>query len=184
MTSGHLAGRRTGFQDLSRGAMIAYQTKAKGPEAKELTIGRVLVNEKDRRMFSVQPYEAVWAGCKVVHRPQFQTPYGYTTVPNHIEAKESIRYEAVVSQVETLSGGELKHGCARSLSDRGWGLLLNRNESVRFQRTFVSDFSLVLEKVLSIPTRKKILGSGGVKFGRSVGNLELILLLLVWEGLL
>ena len=31
LTSGHLAGRRTGFQDLSRGAMIAYQTKAKGP---------------------------------------------------------------------------------------------------------------------------------------------------------
>ena len=41
LTSGHLAGRRTGFQDLSRGAMIAFQTKLKGPEAKELTVGRI-----------------------------------------------------------------------------------------------------------------------------------------------
>ena len=38
------------------------------------------------------------------------------------------------SEVELLTGGELTHSSARSLSDRGWGLLIPEDEMIRFIR--------------------------------------------------
>ena len=91
-----------------------------------------MVNERENSRIIVQPYEGHWSGARVVHRPYFQTPYGRTLVPCSDVEKESVRYEALVSQVELYTGGELTHGSARRLSDRGWGLLINTNESLRF----------------------------------------------------
>lgn len=39
--------------------------------------------------------------------------------------KETVRYEALVSQVELRTEDELTHGSVRRLSYRGWGLLVN-----------------------------------------------------------
>ena len=47
-SSGYLVGKRVGWGPLSTGAMVAYQAVFQGPEAKQLTIGRVLANERDR----------------------------------------------------------------------------------------------------------------------------------------
>ena len=36
--------------------------------------------------------------------------------------------------MELLAGGELTHGSSRRLVDRGWGLYINKNESLRHLR--------------------------------------------------
>ena len=72
----------------------------------------------------------MWTGTRLVHRPLFQAATGYSLTPGPTEAKETVRYEALVSQVEQLTGGELTHGCLRRLSDRGWGLLVEEEEVV------------------------------------------------------
>ena len=119
LRSGFKAGRRAGWGPLAGGAIVAYQTIANGPKSKELTIGRVLVNNRDQKQVFIQPYRAMWTGTRLVHRPLFQTAEGYSLTPGPTEAKETVRYEALVSQVEQLTGGELTHGCLRRLSDRG-----------------------------------------------------------------
>ena len=45
-----------------------------------------------------------------------------------------MRYEALVSQVELLHGGELTSSSTRRLSDRGWGLLISEPDQVAFIR--------------------------------------------------
>ena len=57
---------------------------------------------------------------------------GHILVPGPDPAKSVVRYEALVSQVELLSGGELAAGDVRRLSDRGWGLWIEENETLRF----------------------------------------------------
>ena len=79
----------------------------------------------------VQPYSATWGGMKVIHRPCFQTPEGYAEEGAR-EAMEVVRYEALVEPVDLLTGGELRHGIARRLCDRGWGLYIKNNEALRF----------------------------------------------------
>ena len=60
-------------------------------------------------------------------------------------AQEVIKYEALVQQVELLAGGELTHGSARRLLDRGWGLYINRNDVARFMKEvfFCKDASIM-----------------------------------------
>lgn len=136
--SGRTAGRRAGWGPLARGDMVAYQTVFEGYRSKELTIGRVLVNDRDQQTVVVQPYEAQWSGIRVVNRLCYQTPFGYTLVPCSAEAKETTRYGALVSQVELLTGGELTHGCARCLSDRGRVLLVKEIQVLRLLQAFKS----------------------------------------------
>ena len=128
------AGRKHGWTPLHKGCMVAYQTVANGPEAKELTIGRVIINDTQARIVTLQPYQACWSGTRIVHRPLYETPVGFTLVPSAKEYTIQVRYEALVLQVELLTGGELGHGSSRSLSDRGWGLYINKNESLRYLR--------------------------------------------------
>ena len=132
MSSGFRAGKRKGWGPLAPGAFVAYQTQVQGSEAKKLSVGRVLVNERNRQHVIVQPYEGHSSGARVVHRPYFQTPFGYTLVPGGAEAKESVHYEALQQQVELLTGGELTGGSSRRLSDKGWGLLIKNIEALRF----------------------------------------------------
>ena len=99
--------------------MVAYQSKTGGPRSRDLTVGKVLVNLRQEQSVTVQPYRGQWSGMKVVHLPQFQTPNGYSDSPVPNIAKEQVRYEALVLQVELLVGGELTHGSARTLHDRG-----------------------------------------------------------------
>ena len=110
--------------------MVAYQSHSNGPSAKELTIGRVIVNERDQGSVVLQPYAGVWSGSRVVHRPYYQTSAGYSLVPGPRGAQEKIRYEALVLQVELLTGGELAHGSARRLSNGGWGLFIQMSPCV------------------------------------------------------
>ena len=80
----------------------------------------------------MQHYEGLWSGVYIVHRPSYQTTFGETTVPGPLIVKRTVEYAALVQQVELLSGGELTQGSARCLANRGWGLLININESLRF----------------------------------------------------
>ena len=70
----------------------------------------------------------------MVHLPCYQTPEGYSLEAGPQIAKETVRYEALVSQVELLVGGELTAGSARRLSDRGWGLLMSEEDTVAYIR--------------------------------------------------
>ena len=124
-------GRRKGWGGLAQGSMVAYQTRLNGERARELTIGKVIVNHRVGMEVILQPYKGVWVGARVVHKPLYQTPEGYTTAENLNPAKETIRYEALVLQVEQLAGGELAYGCSRRLSLRGWGLQLDEEETLR-----------------------------------------------------
>ncbi len=51
--------RTSGFGSVAPGAYVAYQTIDTGPKAKELTIGKVLVNNRVEQTMSVQPCAGV-----------------------------------------------------------------------------------------------------------------------------
>ena len=104
---------------MALGAYVAYQTVLNGQRARELTVGRVLVNMRDDKTVLVQPHVGRWSRVRVIHLPLYQTANGYVTEVGPTIAKETVRYEALVSQVELLHGGELSHGSTRRLSDRG-----------------------------------------------------------------
>ena len=111
-------GGRAGWGPLAQGARVAYQTKTTGPDKKNLTVGRVLINHREERRLTVQPYKGVWKQVRVAHAPRFQTRDGYSSVGADI-AKENVLYQALVLQVELLVGGELRHSSARLLEVRG-----------------------------------------------------------------
>ena len=57
-TKEYLAGRRRGWGTLAKGSMVAYQTALTGAKAKDVSIGHILVNERDRQTVMLQPYKA------------------------------------------------------------------------------------------------------------------------------
>ena len=125
-------GKRAGWDKLGQGAFVAYQSVPSGPKKRELSIGKILINNKDDQTVVIQPYRGVWAGVRVQHKPQYlDRDEGRTDEVGPV-AQDQIKYEALVLAVELLSGGELMHGYARSLSARGWGLLLEEKETVAF----------------------------------------------------
>ena len=130
LRSGFCASKTKGWGPLTGGSFVAYQTKLTGPQNRDLTIGKVLVNFRNDKLVTVQPYKGVWQRVRVVHKPLNQSREGYTTAAGTGTAKETIRYEALVSQVEMLAGGELAYSSARRLSDRGWGLLLSDEDVI------------------------------------------------------
>jgi hypothetical protein len=77
----------------------------------------------------------MWGRVRIIHVPQYQTRAGYSDIPGRA-ALEIIPYAALVLQVEVLKGGELIHGSARCLEQRGWGLLIQNREAetVRFMK--------------------------------------------------
>ena len=111
---------------------MAYQVVLHGPKSKDLVVGKVIAHDRSHRegqQVVVQPHKGVWRLVRLVHLPQYQTPDGYsTTVTSAPEARETVRYEALVLQVELLKGGELAYGSARTLSNRGWGLHMDLEE--------------------------------------------------------
>ena len=74
LTRDYLAGRRKGWGPLAQGAVVAYQTAANGPSSKELTIGRVLVNDRAHQTVLLQPYEAHWSGSRAVSYTHLTLP--------------------------------------------------------------------------------------------------------------
>ena len=125
--AGAAAGVRKGWGPLAPGAYVAYQTVNGGLGARDLTVGKVLVNHRGDRRLTVQPHRGTWKQVRVVHLPQFQTREGYADEGTDM-AKETVRYEALVAQVELLQGGELTQSSSRLLEKRGWGLLVNERE--------------------------------------------------------
>ena len=121
---GHLArpGKRAGWNNLSRGAIVAYQTFPQGPLAKQLTLGKVLANDRENQTITVQPYRSKWLFVKIVHRPLYQGPAGRTTEPTGTDAKDTVRYEALVKKVSLLSDGEIGHSDSRELLKGNWML--------------------------------------------------------------
>lgn len=117
---------------------MAFARHATGPDKKLLSIGRVLVNERDAMAVDLQPYHSMFHKTVAVHRPLYQTPTGYTLTPGK-EAIERISYAALVLQVELLSGGELSHRSASSLRKGEWGLFLENNVTVRCLQEFKED---------------------------------------------
>jgi hypothetical protein len=115
------AGRKSGWGPLARGAFVAYQTVPQGVKSKQLTVGGVVLNDRESSMVTVQPYRGKWGRVRIIHVPQYQTRNGYCDSPGK-PAHEVIPYAALVLQVELLKGGELMHGSSRSLESGGWGL--------------------------------------------------------------
>ena len=109
--------------------MVAYQTMGNGPTARDLTVARVLRNLPEEQRVLVQPYKGVWRQVRVCHLPLFLSQQGaVTTDPSSRGVEESVRYSALVLQVELLVGGELTHSSAPTLSNRGWGLCVEPEE--------------------------------------------------------
>ena len=124
------------------------------------------MNEREQQVVDLQPYESSWHNVHIVHRPYFQTPFGYTTVPNHKEAVARIRYEALVMQVELMTGGELSAGSARRLANRGWGLSIKTNDAVRFlsdlqNREKQLEVEMLADRVMKLRDSAVSPGSGG-----------------------
>ena len=128
LRSGYRAGRRIGWGGLAPGAYVAYMTIPQGPRSRELTVGLVLVNHREQQEITVQPHRGKWGGVRVVHTPLFSSPEGEVGGPGHPTLKAQVRYQALVLQVELLAGGELTYGSSRTLSNRGWGLMLEEEE--------------------------------------------------------
>jgi hypothetical protein len=140
-------GRNKGWSALTLGSVVVYQTKLNGPAARQLQVGRVIVNLRDEKMVTLQPYRGSWRQVRVEHKPLYQSPAGMTTEVGPQIAKETVRYSGLVSEVELLTGGELTAGSARRLSDRGWGLQVEEEEMLAFIReagrlSLVSDGSI------------------------------------------
>ena len=57
---------------------------------------------------------------------------GQTHAAGHPPAKDIVRYQALVLQVELRQGGELTYSSSRTLSDRGWGLSVEPEEALQF----------------------------------------------------
>ena len=97
-------------------------------------MGRVIRNEQGAQRILVQPSRGVWAGTRIVHRLEYLTVEGAITTEalDNRRREEIVKYAALVSQVELLTGGELMHGCSRRLERGGWGLKIEVEEQVRF----------------------------------------------------
>ena len=65
----------------------------------------------------------------MAHALLWQSRSGYSLDPSAGElARETVRYEALVFEVELLKSGELSLGSARTLIDRGWGLKVSAGD--------------------------------------------------------
>ncbi len=71
-------------------------------------------------------------GLKTVHKPQYQTPEGYTDEPLPTLAMERVLYSMCKFQVELMAGGELSYGSLRKLEKGSWGLFMEEREAVHF----------------------------------------------------
>ena len=115
---------------------MAYQTKSQGPEAKYLSIGRIIWNDVAGQRVTLNPFKGIWKQLRVCHYPLYLAEGGtLTTEAKDKKAEATVLYAALVLEVELLSGGELVHGAARTLSDRGWGLKMEICDEIAFFRT-------------------------------------------------
>ena len=87
----------------------------------------------DQRVL-VKPYKGVWRQVRVCHVPMYLEYGTAITTPTDRRLEESVRYSALVLQVELRNGGELTHSSARMLSGRGWGLLVEPAEQLAHVR--------------------------------------------------
>ena len=115
-------GKRKGWGDLNRGAVIAYQLFASGPQAKELGIGIVYSNARIAQLQSVQiqPCRAVWVGAGLTFKPLYATRDELSTDPQKGQpAEATVLHSAVVMQVQLQQGGNLFHSDVSQLTERG-----------------------------------------------------------------
>ncbi|MEC8021486.1 MAG: integrase zinc binding domain-containing protein, partial [Pseudomonadota bacterium] len=90
--AGAKPGRRSGWGGLAPGAYVAYQTVPSGPKAKELTVGKVLSNDREGQTVQIQPHRAQWSLVKIVHRPLYQSRDGQVVAPIGVAAADTVRY--------------------------------------------------------------------------------------------
>ncbi len=121
-------GKRTGWGGLAPGAMVAYQTTPQGPSSRQVTVGKVLTNDRPGQYVLVQPHAAYWKNVKVVHLPLYQTSEGHSLKVSGKQAVETVLYQALVKTVRLLVEGEIGHADARELALRGWGLKLEEQD--------------------------------------------------------
>ena len=95
---------------------MAYQTVGQGPRCKDLSVGKVLRNYQEGQNVTIQPYKGIWRRLRVCHYPLYRAQDGTLTMSATTTlANETVRYSALVLQVELLVGGELNHGSARTV---------------------------------------------------------------------
>jgi len=100
-------GRKRGWSGLGPGSHVAYQTRG---ASRELTIGKVLRNNKNETTVLIHPYKGLWRQMRVIHLPLYRKDDGELTVePTARRAEAVINYSALVLVVELLRSGELMH---------------------------------------------------------------------------
>ena len=77
----------------------------------------------------VQLHRACMEGAFVTHKPLWQHHDRVSIEQGTLAASAIVRYEAIVLQVELRTKGEMTQGHSRTLTDRGWGLLLDEEYS-------------------------------------------------------
>ena len=125
------AGRRGDetWGPLPRKSVIAYCSIEEGPSKKLVPVGVVLHNDRVRQVVVVQLHRACMEGAFVTHKPLWQYHDRVSTEQVTLAASAIVRYEAIVLQVELRTKGEMTQGHSRTLTDRGWGLLLDEEYS-------------------------------------------------------
>ena len=126
------AGRRghETWGPLPRKSVIAYCSKDEGPSKKLVSVGVVLQNDRVRQVVVVaQLHRACMEGAFVTHKPLWQHRDRVSTDQGTLAASAIVRYEAIVLQVELRTKREMTQGHSRTLTDRGWGLLLDEESS-------------------------------------------------------
>ena len=100
--AGTLAGRRKGWGPLAPGAMVAYQTFNTGPKAKELTIGKVLVNHRGPQpgIEELSPITQVPKPMEFRDRREEEPPVRISSV-----AKNSVRMKEAFHMIVQGRGG-------------------------------------------------------------------------------
>ena len=125
----------------------AFTPRRQGPvEQGHQTVAKVIKNLPADERVLVQPFKGVWRHVRACHIPLYVAEQGghITTEPSVRRLEESVRYSALVLQAELLAGGELTYGSARTLSNNGWGLLVDNAEQVahfRFAADQAPDFA-------------------------------------------
>lgn len=116
-------GKKKGWGDLHRGAVIAYRLFSLGPHAKELGIGMVNSNSRETQRVQIQPCRPVWVGAGLTFKPLYASRGELSIDPREgLPEEKTVLYCSIVMQVQLHQGGTLFSSNVSELTERGSGL--------------------------------------------------------------
>lgn len=117
--------KQKGWRGLGPGAYVAYQVNGSSQRCRDLTLGLSLRNIVDEQKLILQLHAGIWKQVCVCHLPPYVGSESQQTIIVSEPKTQTLgNFAALVLVVIFLLGGELRHGSARMLSDRVWGLVI------------------------------------------------------------